>query len=142
MGPKRSVWLPTMLASAALLAGCGSSSSSSTTTSTTTSTPAASAQTTSTSSTPTTATGAAPSTQASSKAIGRLAASICSAEGGQASLPAAMKAKVEEICHDATSGHQAQAEAIARKVCVETIESIPGPKTAAREKALKECTTE
>jgi hypothetical protein len=133
----RSAWLLAALLCTALLAGCGSSSSSTTTTSS--STPAASTQTTSTASTATTSTSTTPSTAAPTGSVAQLAATVCKSTAYRSHLPANLKVKVEEICSAAASGNQAKAEEIARKVCVEAIDSIPGPNSAAKEKALKEC---
>lgn len=146
MSPTRSMWLLAMLLCTALLAGCGSSSSS-TTTATTSSTPAASTPTTSSTATastsaattPTSTTPTAPANPSASS-ITQLAATVCKSTAARANLPAALKAKVEEICHQAATGHQAQAIEEARKICVESINAIPGPNTPEKEKALKECT--
>jgi uncharacterized lipoprotein len=134
----RSAWLLAALLCAALLTGCGSSSTS--TTSSSSSTPAAA--TTSSMKTPTPITSVpVPNSHASvpTGSIEQLAAQVCKSTTAQQDVPASMKAKVEEICHEAATGHEAQAEETARKVCAEAIKAIPGPNTPAKEKALAAC---
>jgi len=135
----RTAWIPTALLCGVLVAGCGSSSS--TTTATTSSTPAASTQpapaatTTATTTGPTTPTtsaaGPAPSTA-------QLAAAVCKSTTAKAKLPASLKAKVEEICHDYATGNSAKALQKGREVCAEAVEAIPG-NSAAKQTALEHC---
>lgn len=149
MSLRRPAWLLAAPLCAALLAGCGGSSSGTTTStaSSTTATQSTPAATTSTAPASTQAappattapTATTPSKSTSAASIAQLATTVCKSTAVRAKLPAAMKAKVEEICHDAATGHQTQAEETARKVCVEAIDEIPGPTTAAKEQALKEC---
>jgi glucose/arabinose dehydrogenase len=133
----RSAWISTALLCGVLLAGCGSSSS---TTSTTSSTPAASTQpapastATSTASSATTPT---PTTIAPTTST-QAAATICKSTAAKASIPANLKAKVEEICHDYATGNSAKALQKGREVCTEAVEAIPG-NTAAKQKALENC---
>jgi hypothetical protein len=136
----RFAWIPAALLCGALLAGCGGGGS--TTTSATSSTPAASTQpapaatTTATTSSTTTPT---PSAAGPTPSTAQLAAAVCKSTTAKAKLPASLKAKVEEICHDYETGDSAKALQKGREICAETIEAIPGD-SAAKKKALERCT--
>ncbi len=149
MNRTRSVWLTTALLCGALLAGCGSSNS--TTTSTASSTPSATTQsapaTTSstTTSTPSTTTATTPTTAAPNASIppasvARVAAAICKTKtaAARAKLPATLKAQVEAICHDYSTGNVSKARDDAKKACVEAVKAIPG-ESQAKQQALARC---
>jgi hypothetical protein len=127
-------WLIVVVAGGALLVGCGGGGSSSTASSQTSSTPAATSAPAATSSTPTTSTGAA-----GSLSVQQAVASCRSVVKRATTLPANLKAKVEGICNKAANGDVAGAQAAAKEVCVEVINSYPIPSGPAKEQALAAC---
>jgi Flp pilus assembly protein TadD len=133
----RFAWVPTTLLCGALLAGCGSSSS--TTTSTASSTPAAAAQPTPavTSSTPATTAPSATATSGNTPDV-KLAAKVCKSATALADLPASLRARVEQVCHDYSTGNVSQAREAAKNACSEAVEKIPGD-SPAKQQALAHC---
>ena len=120
------------LATAALLAGCGSSKSSTTaTTATTSSTPAA----------PSTQSTTNGSTQAPSSATLQKAASECHRLlQSEKTLPATAKAKLEDACDKVGEGNTAAVKTAAREVCEEFVAKSGLPESSpARKQALAAC---
>jgi predicted lipid-binding transport protein (Tim44 family) len=144
MNRTRSLWLSAALLCAALLAGCGSS-----TTPTTSSTPAAATQPSTTATSSSTATSSPQTTTskattptstapgAASTAKG-LAATVCKSNRARAALKGKIKTRIEEICSAYAKGDQAKAREVAKKACVEAVESIPGAASLKR-RAMANC---
>jgi hypothetical protein len=128
MRARPSIWLVTVLSTAALLAGCGGSSKSSSGTS--------GASTAGAASTPSTSpAGVAPG----SGAAGEAAIAACKqAIQAQTTLPATAKAKLEAVCGKAASGDQAAVRTAAKEVCEEVIQKSAIP-SSAKERALQTC---
>ena len=113
----------TLLACAALAAGCGSSSSSSTTTATTA----------------TTASTSAPASGANAAAVGQYVQECKSIVEREPSLSASVKQKVEGICNKAADGDVEGARKAAREVCVEIINASPIPSASLKKQAVEAC---
>jgi hypothetical protein len=134
MARRLRISLPTLLAAAALLAGCGSSSSSSGSSAATSSTPAA---TSSTATTPTSSTG----TSTSSKVPGGGEA-VAACKRGIQSLPHLQQKvteKLEAICEKAASGDVNAKRKAAEEACRELVNASPLPAGEAKDRALAAC---
>lgn len=111
------------LASAALLAGCGSSGSSS------------SSQTGSTASSHTSSTAIPAGSPQIKEAVAQCKQIIQS----QSKLPASAKTKLEGACGEAARGNTAAVKVAAREVCEEVIGKSGVPNGSAKEAALRAC---
>jgi hypothetical protein len=123
MNRKPATVLLPMLASLALLAGCGSSSSSSSST----------AATTATSTAPTT--GVAPTGGAKAGAVAKCRNEVHALP----TLPAATKVRLEAICEKAASGDVKAARSAAREGCEAIVRASPVPEGPAKQRALSGC---